>query len=139
MFSTLWDVSVADVVALNPWIGSNCDVGMWSSTSSDGFVQICVGRESSTTSGILKPPTPTPTTMPSTPTTSARPAPTQPGAVENCKKWHTVISGDGCWDISNQYSVSLDDFYSWNPKVGSDCSNLWLGFAVCVGIASKSV
>lgn len=36
--------------------------------------------------------------------------------------------------ISNEYRISLDDFYKWNPGVGSDCSKLWLGYAVCVGV-----
>lgn len=62
------------------------------------------------------------------------PAPTQPGAVSSCMKWHEVVSGDGCWAIANEYSISLDDFYKWNPGVGSDCSKLWSGYAVCVGV-----
>ncbi|KAF3491976.1 uncharacterized protein GIQ15_01493 [Arthroderma uncinatum] len=88
-------------------------------------------------------PTPTPTTTSTRTTTTATsstkttvppPAPTQAGAAANCTKWHTVVSGDGCWDLSNQYGIALSDFYTWNPAVGSNCANMWLGYAVCVGI-----
>jgi hypothetical protein len=54
--------------------------------------------------------------------------------VAGCVKWHVVASDDGCWAIANQYAISLDDFYKWNPGVGSNCESLWLGYAVCVGI-----
>ncbi|KAK3326619.1 hypothetical protein B0H66DRAFT_617709 [Apodospora peruviana] len=62
------------------------------------------------------------------------PAPTRPGSIETCRLYHEVVSGDGCCAISQQYGISLDDFYLWNPGVGTDCGALWLGYAVCVGI-----
>ncbi|KAH8896916.1 hypothetical protein GQ53DRAFT_639509, partial [Thozetella sp. PMI_491] len=70
-----------------------------------------------------------------TTTSAGPPAPTQSGVISTCNKWYIVQSGDGCWAISNSYGISLDDFYAWNPSVGTDCSNLWLGYAVCVGIS----
>ena len=65
---------------------------------------------------------------------AAPPAQTQPGTISSCKTWHTVVDGDGCWAIANAAGISLENFYSWNPGVGSDCSGLWLGYAVCIGI-----
>jgi LysM repeat protein len=62
------------------------------------------------------------------------PAPTQPGAIAKCAKWHTVVEGDTCWAIADKHGISLENFYLWNPGVGSSCSSLWLGYAVCVGI-----
>ncbi|KAK2845291.1 hypothetical protein FQN49_005861 [Arthroderma sp. PD_2] len=62
------------------------------------------------------------------------PSPTQPGAVCECEKWHQVASGDVCDDIQKKYKVSADDFNSWNPDVGADCNNLWVGYNVCVGV-----
>ncbi|KLJ12564.1 hypothetical protein EMPG_12392 [Blastomyces silverae] len=47
MFSELFGVDVATVTSLNPWIGPNCDTGLWSELSPDGFVQLCVGKNSS--------------------------------------------------------------------------------------------
>ncbi|KAK0669897.1 hypothetical protein QBC41DRAFT_302021 [Cercophora samala] len=93
---------------------------------------------SSTTS---KPPTsstqkpPSSTQKPTTTTTgTSPPAPTQPGAITSCKRWHVVADGDGCWAIADKYAIALDNFYKWNPGVGGDCGALWKGYAVCVGI-----
>ncbi|KAK5996644.1 LysM domain-containing protein [Cladobotryum mycophilum] len=72
---------------------------------------------------------PTTTTTSSTPTGSPPPAETQTGASKDCKAWHVVKTGDGCYDIAHPYSISLDDFYKWNPGVGSNCEHLWLGYA----------
>ncbi|KAF5560715.1 hypothetical protein FNAPI_4091 [Fusarium napiforme] len=64
------------------------------------------------------------------------PSPTQPGIVDGCNKWHYVDNGDGCYSIAEKYHVKLADFYSWNSKVGNDCSGLWLHYYVCVGVSS---
>ncbi|KAJ5800077.1 uncharacterized protein N7518_002145 [Penicillium psychrosexuale] len=55
-----FNFSVTTVTSLNPWIGSDCDTGVWNALSSDGFEQICVERNSSavptsTTSTISAP------------------------------------------------------------------------------------
>ncbi|KHN93945.1 LysM domain-containing protein [Metarhizium album ARSEF 1941] len=71
---------------------------------------------------------------PTTPATSPPPAETQSGAAEDCNKWHVVQSGDGCYDLAQANGILLDDFYKWNPGVGQDCAQLWLGYAVCVGV-----
>ncbi|CCC14395.1 unnamed protein product [Sordaria macrospora k-hell] len=88
--------------------------------------------------------TTTTTTKKTTSTTTAggvaTPTPTQPGMVSGCKKFHkgggnvsTVASGDQCGTIATRYSISLANFYSWNPAVGSNCQTLWLDYYVCVG------
>ncbi|EXK26097.1 hypothetical protein FOMG_17320 [Fusarium oxysporum f. sp. melonis 26406] len=63
-------------------------------------------------------------------------SPEQPGIVDGCNKWHYVDNGDGCYSITEKYKIKLSDFYSWNPKVGDDCSGLWLHYYVCVGVKS---
>ncbi|KAM7203245.1 hypothetical protein V8F33_002236 [Rhypophila sp. PSN 637] len=83
----------------------------------------------STTTNITTTTTTSTTTMGVEP-----PAPIQPGIIDGCTAYNEVVSGDGCWAISNQYGIDLSDFYLWNPGVGSECENLWLGYAVCVGI-----
>ncbi|KAK2611937.1 hypothetical protein QQS21_002043 [Conoideocrella luteorostrata] len=75
-----------------------------------------------------------PTSTTGTPTGTTPPAETQPGAIKDCKKWHVVQSGDGCYDLAQANHISLNDFYKWNPGVGSNCEHLWLGYAVCVGV-----
>ncbi|KAL4860468.1 hypothetical protein BDV12DRAFT_209352 [Aspergillus spectabilis] len=134
MIASLFDTSTALVTTLNPWIGSDCDSGLWSQISGDGYVQVCVEA----VSGVTVTPTsttPTTTTTSTTSETSATPpAESQPGATTDCSLWHVVKSGDGCQTIAGGYGISLEDFYTWNPGVGSDCSTLWLGYAVCVAI-----
>jgi hypothetical protein len=53
---------------------------------------------------------------------------------KNCNSFYKVQSGDGCYDIANQYGISLDNFYAYNPAVGDDCSKLCPDNLVCVGI-----
>ncbi|KAK8109309.1 carbohydrate-binding module family 50 protein [Apiospora sp. TS-2023a] len=78
------------------------------------------------------------TSAPSTPTTSrpsmaTTPSPVQSGMVGGCDRFYDVQPGDGCWAIANQYGIALDDFYAWNPAVGTDCHDLEAGVYVCVG------
>ncbi|KAL5365890.1 hypothetical protein BJX96DRAFT_159953 [Aspergillus floccosus] len=57
-----------------------------------------------------------------------------PNTVSNCAKWHLVASGDSCWSIEQQYSITAAQFGNWNPYIGSSCASLWLGYYVCVGV-----
>ncbi|KAJ5404288.1 hypothetical protein N7509_004159 [Penicillium cosmopolitanum] len=57
-----------------------------------------------------------------------------PGTINTCKTWHLAIDGDGCWSIEQKYGITTTQFNKWNPQVGSDCANLWLGYYVCVGV-----
>jgi LysM repeat protein len=54
--------------------------------------------------------------------------------VANCNKFYIVKSGDGCYDIAAANSIALDQFYTFNPYVQTDCSRLWAGYNVCVGV-----
>ena len=51
-----------------------------------------------------------------------------------CDEFHLVETGDECSTIADQYSIALADFYSWNPVVGTSCTNFELGEYVCVGV-----
>ncbi|KAJ6003520.1 hypothetical protein N7451_006067 [Penicillium sp. IBT 35674x] len=82
--------------------------------------------------------TPTPTTLISSHAIST-PSPIQTGMTSTCDEFYLVVSGDTCAAIASSYSISLDDFYAWNPAVGSSCANLWVDDYVCVDtVASKS-
>ncbi|KAI4184895.1 MAG: hypothetical protein L6R41_004448 [Letrouitia leprolyta] len=89
-----------------------------------------------------KPPETTSSTSTTSKTTgtSTSPAPTGPSPVQSgittqCKQYYKVQSGDTCADIVNKYhTFTLQDFYSWNPSVGSNCETLFAGYYVCVGI-----
>ena len=56
----------------------------------------------------------------------------------NCNEFYYVVSGDGCWAIANDHGIALDDFYAWNPAVGSDCSGLEAEVYVCVGVSQTA-
>ncbi|KAI4591934.1 hypothetical protein KJ359_012065 [Pestalotiopsis sp. 9143b] len=63
------------------------------------------------------------------------PGPTLNGIAENCDAWHTVISGDSCYSIEQDYGITADEFLEWNLAVSSDCSaNFWADYSYCVGV-----
>ncbi|KAJ4367803.1 hypothetical protein N0V85_009115 [Neurospora sp. IMI 360204] len=74
------------------------------------------------------------TTLSAITTSATAPGPTQPGLAADCTKFHLVVSGDTCNAIESQYHITASDFNKWNPSVGAECDNLWLGYYVCVGV-----
>ncbi|WEW61984.1 hypothetical protein PRK78_007484 [Emydomyces testavorans] len=113
--------TVAQFIQWNPAVGTDC------SKLFLGFYY-CVAIPGTPTKHISSSPTPT----------SSKPQPQQPGTIETCNKFHLVASDDTCFSIEQKYAVSDSDFHSWNPGVGADCSKLWLGYYVCVGIPGAS-
>jgi LysM repeat protein len=119
-----YGISLNDFYAWNPAVGNDCS-GLWP----DYYVCVGIG-------GSSPPPSSTTSTHSSTTSSGSgvtTPTPTQAGMVNNCDAFYDVQSGDGCWAIANEYSISLDNFYAWNPAVGNDCSGLWPDYYVCVG------
>jgi hypothetical protein len=58
-----------------------------------------------------------------------------PGIVSNCNKWYLVQSGDSCYTIEQATGVTLADLLAWNTDVNSACTNLYLGYYICIGIS----
>ncbi|KAK2875576.1 hypothetical protein FQN49_001600 [Arthroderma sp. PD_2] len=112
---TKYGISLELFKTWNPYINPQCS-NLWA----DYYV--CVHVPGATTSA----PMPTPT--------SNGPQPQMPGIVSNCKKFHLVKSGDNCYTINQAAGITLAQFRSWNKNVNADCSNLWLGYYVCVGV-----
>ncbi len=56
----------------------------------------------------------------------------------SCDAFYYVVSGDGCVSIASSFGITLDQFYAWNPAVGSDCTSLWLSTYVCVGTLGQA-
>lgn len=116
--------SVAQFINWNPAVGSSC------SSLFLGYYY-CIAIPG------------TPTTRTSTSTTSSKaptatpngPQPQQPGVVSNCNRWYLVKSGDSCYTIQQSQGVSVADWGKWNTGVKSDCSNLFVGYYVCTGVA----
>lgn len=52
-------------------------------------------------------------------------------------EYYLVKSGDSCSAILSEYNITLAQFYSWNPSVGSDCTTMLSGYYYCVGVSGK--
>lgn len=112
-------VTVSDLSLWNPWVGSNCDDGLFKDLALNQQRPVCIGASSGGAS-----PTTTPTTTSSTgttPTGVTPPAPTQSGIAPNCTKYYKAVAGDGCWAIANDNGITLEQFYAWNPVGESPC------------------
>ncbi|KAF5482996.1 LysM domain-containing protein [Colletotrichum siamense] len=111
-------ISVSQFVDWNPSVGSSCG-GLWL----DAYVCISIIGHTPTT--------PTPT---SPGNGVATPTPIQDGMTKSCKKFHYVVSGNTCTTIASQYGITVAQFTSWNPAVGSSCTGLWLNTYACVAV-----
>lgn len=107
-------VALDDFYFWNPALGATCD-SLWA-----GYY-VCVGVVGS------------PTTT-SSGNGVVTPTPIQSGITNTCKNFHSVVSGDSCYDIAAAAGVTLDQFYIWNPTVNSNCASLWVGYNVCVAV-----
>ncbi len=64
------------------------------------------------------------------------PTPFQAGMIGNCTNFHLVVSGDTCSSIASAAGISLSDFYTWNPAVGTSCAKLFAENNVCIRVGS---
>ncbi len=63
--------------------------------------------------------------------------PTLANIATSCNSWHTVVAGDGCWAIENEYGITHENFILWNPDISDDCAtNFWAGYAYCVRVGA---
>ena len=56
----------------------------------------------------------------------------------DCTEFYLVESGGGCASIEETYSISFATFLAWNPSIGSDCTDLEVGYYYCVSNSSTS-
>ncbi|KAJ8069030.1 hypothetical protein OCU04_002704 [Sclerotinia nivalis] len=114
-------ISLTQFYAWNPAVGSTCeylDLGDYVCIDIIG-VTISTSTSASTTSSSNGVTTPTPI---------------QTGMTSQCESFHLVVSGDECDTIAQNAGASFNDFYLWNPAVGSSCQYLDVGDYVCTGI-----
>ena len=140
-------MTIAEFFAMNPTVKSDCtglNVGTYYcyespsvNNNGDGTSTGPIATVSATTTGSG---TPTSTSAGVTGTNGVvTQTPTQTGMVGNCNKFYFVTTADtGCYDLAAAEGISLDNFYSWNPAVGTDCSHFITGVYVCVGTGSSS-
>ncbi|KAJ5809559.1 uncharacterized protein N7503_001777 [Penicillium pulvis] len=128
-------ISLSDFESWNPAVGTNCtdlDIGDYVCIRVLGYGYSSATPTSSSLRLVV---TTTPT---STGTGVSTPSPIQTGMVSTCDLFHLVVSGDTCAVIAKNEDISLTDFYSWNPAVGSSCAYLDLGDYVCVGVIGST-
>lgn len=58
--------------------------------------------------------------------------PTQSGSVAACGAYYDVVSGDTCNEITLRFGINFTMLQELNTYLNSDCTNLWLNYAVCV-------
>ncbi|KAK0106890.1 hypothetical protein ONS95_003609 [Cadophora gregata] len=138
--ATAWGLTVADFTALNPGINcaklvvnnQYCVLGEITATptttSSSKSTSESTSSTTRTTSSITTSQAPTP----------APHMPTQDGISAQCNNWYLVKPGDTCAAVVSKYSITLSNFYFWNPAVGTPCQSLWVDYYVCVGIPGST-
>ncbi|KAJ7228438.1 LysM domain protein [Mycena pura] len=114
-------VTLAQLRAWNPQLSSDCtNLLLGDAYCVDGGSTSSTAASSTTTSTIASS------------TTVPPPAPTPPGTTNACFVWHTVVSGDFCGLIEDDFGITMAQLQAWNPQLASDCTNLLLGDAYCV-------
>jgi hypothetical protein len=63
---------------------------------------------------------------------------TQGGSIENCGRYHEVVSDDTCNLICLIYGVTFVALQKFNTCLNADCTNLWLKSSACVGEVAYS-
>ncbi|GKZ86835.1 hypothetical protein AnigIFM56816_002765 [Aspergillus niger] len=123
-------ISASEFLDWNPSINSDC-------TNILAGYYYCVDVPGATTDPVTTTTVPVTTTTPSDGITT--PTPIQTGMTGKCNKFDLVQSGDTCELIAAKYDIPLSTFYTWNPAVGSSCSDLDLGYYVCVDTIGYTV
>jgi LysM repeat protein len=144
-----YGVSAADFLSWNPAVQSNClgllthyyvCVGVSGATTT--VKSTSISTTTTTTSKTTSTTTTTSTTSMSTSktsTASAVPSPLQPGTFDNCTSYHLVVAGDSCSAIETAAGISTAQFEMWNSGVNAGCTNIDVGYYLCVGGGGGSV
>ncbi|KAF2995260.1 hypothetical protein E8E13_003778 [Curvularia kusanoi] len=74
------------------------------------------------------------TTTTTIPTPAQKPSPVREGMSQDCVGFYLQQTGDLGWSMASDAGISLDQFYEWNPAVGSDCQNLWPDYYYCIAV-----
>ncbi|KAI1381145.1 hypothetical protein F4677DRAFT_402291 [Hypoxylon crocopeplum] len=114
--ASAYGISLSDFYAWNPAAGSTCGYLGLNDYVCVGVIGQTITTTSTSGNGI------------STPT------PIQTGMTMNCNKFYDVVLGDQCQTVADKFGITLDQFYSWNPAVGSSCLYLDVDDYVCVGV-----
>ncbi|GLA39977.1 hypothetical protein AnigIFM63309_007581 [Aspergillus niger] len=114
----------------NPAVKSDC-----SGLQPDFYV--CIGVAGSTTV-VSQTTLPATTTLQQLPLLGLTCLSRQESHLTPGNKYYYVQHGDTCSDIATNHDISLNDFYSWNPAVGTTCSDLEADYWVCIGVSGAT-
>ncbi|KAE8553139.1 hypothetical protein EYB25_004520 [Talaromyces marneffei] len=134
-FAASWGLTLAKFEALNP--GVACPGALVAGQSYCVMGTVPSGTTTSTASSTTTTTSYSSTitsTFVTTTSSSSQHQPTQTGLASNCNGFYLVSSGDTCAAIESKYGISAQEFASWNPAIDSGCSNLLLGYYVCVSV-----
>ncbi|KAM5541623.1 hypothetical protein V8D89_004813 [Ganoderma adspersum] len=79
--------------------------------------------------------TPVTGSLPTTFTPTPTPEPTiAPGTIgeDSCLQYYTTQPGDTCLGIEAIFTLTDDEFRTWNPEIDANCANIQVGLAYCV-------
>ncbi|EAW07585.1 LysM peptidoglycan-binding domain-containing protein [Aspergillus clavatus NRRL 1] len=120
-----YNLSVVDLVTYNPAVNRAC-----SNLIAD--TNICVGPSGAQyTPTTIAGATATKTDEYATSTVTPD-GPTASGTTLECGKYHQVVAGDTCEQISLKFAISAALFMKINPSIDQDCSSLPPGVYYCV-------
>ncbi|KAH8802952.1 hypothetical protein F5884DRAFT_903558 [Xylogone sp. PMI_703] len=67
------------------------------------------------------------------------PSPIQTGMVSGCTQFYQVVSGDTCTGVVEKFGISISQFETWNPSVGSGCFFMLAGDYYCVAVGAGGI
>ncbi|KAJ7186092.1 hypothetical protein C8R46DRAFT_1289630 [Mycena filopes] len=68
------------------------------------------------------------------------PANVAPGTITSgCIQYYTIVSGDSCTTVEDQFNLVLAEFIRMNPEINENCSNLLLDEAYCVKSSNSTI
>ena len=109
-------IDVSNIPKWNPWVGSNCDEGLYAGLAAGDSRPVCIGVGGNKPTFISTTTVATGTATIRTTTTSATShGPTQTGIAADCTTYKTIDDGDTCSAVLTTYSLSMAQFYAWNP------------------------
>ncbi|KAF1360095.1 hypothetical protein EJ07DRAFT_10620, partial [Lizonia empirigonia] len=124
-----FSISLVDFRFLNQGINDNCtnlfanpslDVNSTSCAPSKDF-RYCMAAYNAAS-----------VTKPSLPEETGLSYPIREGAIEGCVEYNAAIAPMTCKSFLALNRITIAQLFKWNPAVGADCSNLWLGYQYCV-------
>lgn len=110
-----FSITIDQLTTWNPWLGSNCNVGLYANLGYSDKRAICIGVNASAPTGSATAP-PSASSTPTGTETTASMGPMQTGVVAGCQQFYTVQSGDTCYAIWTTFGISNAQFYEWNPS-----------------------